>query len=74
MSSAGVLFASDTRLDVGEPLEYVVTLSGQAPNTINLRCLGKVTRLDTPPTEKAQESAGSFEVAATLERYEFIRT
>ncbi|MGE5567544.1 MAG: PilZ domain-containing protein [Rhodospirillales bacterium] len=70
MSSAGVLFASDTRLDVGEPLEYVVTLSSQAPNKISLHCLGKVTRLGTP-AEQAQES---FEVAATLERYEFIRS
>jgi len=73
MSSAGVLFASDTRLEVGEPLEYVVTLSNQAPNTIHLRCLGKVTRLDTP-NKGSEESARSFEVAATLERYEFIRS
>jgi len=73
MSSAGVLFASDTRLDVGEPVEYVITLSGQVPNTVNLHCLGKVTRLDTPSPEW-HESARPFEVAATLERYEFVRT
>jgi hypothetical protein len=71
LSSSGVLFASDTRLDVGEPVEYIITLSGQ-PNTVNLHCLGKVTRLETPSPEW-HESARPFEIAATLERYEFVR-
>ncbi len=73
LSSSGVLFSSDTKLDVGEPVEYVITLSGQLPNTVNLHCLGKVTRLDTPIAEW-HESARPFEVAATLERYEFVRS
>jgi hypothetical protein len=72
MSSAGVLFASDTRLDVGESVEYVITLSGHMPNTVSLHCLGKVTRLETPSPEW-HESARPFEIAATLERYEFVR-
>ncbi len=72
LSSSGVLFASDTRLDVGEAVEYIITLSGQKPNAVNLHCLGKVTRLETPSPEW-HESARPFEVAATLERYEFVR-
>jgi hypothetical protein len=71
LSSGGVLIASDTRIDVGESVEYVINLT--ASGDVNLRCLGKVTRLD----ETAQEPhdlAKPFEMAVTLERYEFIRT
>ncbi len=73
LSSAGVLFVSDTKVDVGEAIEYVITLSqGGEPNLVNLHCLGKVTRMElpSPPTENGN---GPFEVAATLERYEFVR-
>ncbi len=74
MSSTGVLFATDVKIDVGEPIEYVITLapSSETPNGVNLHCLGKVTRLDAP-VEEWQESALPFEVAVTLERYEFVR-
>lgn len=75
LSSAGVLFASDTKIDVGEPIEYVITLcaNGDAPNPVDLHCLGKVTRID-PAAPEWQDASRPFEVAATLERYEFVRT
>lgn len=74
LSSAGVLFASDTKIDVGEPIEYVITLcaNGDA-NPVDLHCLGKVTRID-PTAPDWQDANRPFEVAATLERYEFVRT
>jgi hypothetical protein len=70
LSSGGVLLASDTRIDVGEPLEYVINLTNTG--AVNLRCLGKVTRLDET-AEEPQDLAKPFEMAVTLERYEFIR-
>jgi hypothetical protein len=74
LSSAGVLFFSDTKIDVGEPIEYVITLAprSDAPNPVDLHCLGKVTRLDATAPEW-QNGTLPFEVAATLERYEFVR-
>jgi hypothetical protein len=74
LSSAGVLFASDTKIDVGEPIEYVISLctNGDAPNPVDLHCLGKVTRIDSSAPDW-QEANRPFEVAATLERYEFVR-
>ena len=75
MSSTGVLFATDAKIEVGEPIEYVISLapSSETPNGVNLHCLGKVTRLDTP-ADGWQDAAMPFAVAVTLERYEFVRT
>jgi hypothetical protein len=60
----GVLFQSDASLRIGDAVEYMITLPA-APNDgigVRLRCLGKIVRYG----RKA-------EVAATLERYEFVR-
>jgi hypothetical protein len=64
VSSSGVLFESDVSLRIGEPVEYVITLpTSPAPGTqVRLRCMGKVVRL-------VKETG----IAATLERYEFVR-
>ncbi len=70
LSSGGVLFNSDTRIDIGEPVEYLISLSPEGE--VNLHCLGKVIRLDGGEGPR-QEPAMPFEVAATLERYEFVR-
>ena len=74
LSSAGVLFASDSKIEVGEPIEYVITLmpNGGAPQPVDLHCLGKVMRSDEALPERPDGSL-QFEVAATLERYEFVR-
>lgn len=69
ISSGGVLFTAAHPMDIGGPIEYVITLSGRKEHSVNLRCVGKVVRF-----EKAGLSEQSrFEVAATLERYEFVR-
>ena len=62
VSSSGVLFSADSRLSVGEPLEYVITLSSDHTTPVQIHCMGKVVR-----------STGVSEAAATLERYEFVR-
>lgn len=70
LSSGGALIASDTKVDIGEPVEYVIRLSNMGD--VDLHCLGKVMRLDTggPGWE---DSGKPFEMAVTLERYEFRR-
>jgi len=66
ISSCGVLFTAQRELDVGGPIEYVITLIDESSHPVNIKCVGKVVRLvngpDRPPT-----------VAATVERYEFLR-
>jgi PilZ domain len=62
LSSTGVLFAAEAQVSIGDPVEYMITLP-TAPEMarVRIRCLGKVVRF---------ADAG---VAATLERYEFVR-
>ena len=64
MSSTGVLFKSEGTVEVGKPIEYLITFP-KPPGSraeVRLRCVGKVLRGDHEAT-----------FAATLERYEFIR-
>jgi hypothetical protein len=70
LSSSGVLFSTDAKVDLGEPIEYVISLA--ASGGVDLHCLGKVIRMDS--LADWQEPDRSFEVAATLERYEFVRS
>ena len=69
ISSAGVLFTSVRGPDPGGPIEYIITLNQQGSQAVSIKCIGKVVR--------AQRLTGldkpAFEVAATLERYEFAR-
>ncbi len=67
ISSTGVLFVSDKVPDLGGAIEYVISLKGARGDPLQLRCIGKVVRC-----EKAKPD-GSVKVAATLERYEFVR-
>lgn len=65
VSSSGVLFTSPTPVEVGEPIEYLITFP-KAPGSkaeVRIRCVGKVLRTDPEST-----------FAATLERYEFVRS
>ena len=65
MSSSGVLFTAGPEIQVGRPIEYLITFpkAAGARTSVQLRCLGTVVR-------QGQE-ASLF--AATLERYEFRR-
>lgn len=63
VSSVGALFLAESGFDVGDPIEYVITLpTGRDGNTVKIRCLGKVVRVM------------EHEVGTTLERYVFLRT
>ena len=67
ISSGGVCFLSGDNVDIGGKIEYVITLSGNTP-PVRIRCLGKVLRSHCP------EAGGPYEVAVTMERYQFVRT
>lgn len=71
VSSGGVLFSTDLRVDIGESIEYEVTLAlDDASAPVTLHCLGKVMRFENC----AGMAPGlPFQIAATLERYEFVR-
>jgi len=65
MSSTGVLFKSEATVEVGQPIEYLITFP-KAPGArmvVRLKCVGKIVR--------GGEREATF--AATLERYEFVR-
>ena len=74
MSSGGVLFTSEAEMPVGDAIEYLVTLpSAMAGNPVRLRCMGKVIRNQGLQSVEQPAVRRPFTVAATLERYEFIR-
>ena len=64
VSSSGVLFTSQSSIEVGEPIEYLITFPKPAGSRfeVRLRCVGTVLREDP-----------ELKFAATLERYEFVR-
>ena len=70
ISSCGVLFTAEREPDLGGPIEYVITLTHDGAQPVSLRCMGKVLR--SGPSYPGGKS-GAYQVAATLERYEFIR-
>lgn len=62
VSSVGVLFYLEAEVSPGNAIEYLITLpTAPSADFVRIRCLGKVVRVD------------GAEVAATLERYEFVR-
>lgn len=67
ISSGGVCFLSPESVEVGGRIEYLITLSGSTP-PVRIHCLGKVLRSSQP-----QDDDALFEVAMTMERYQFVR-
>ena len=72
ISSGGVLFVSTKGLEIGGPVEYVVTLTSGTGGIVNLRCMGKVLRLQKKADDDSADP--SVAVAISLERYEFLRS
>jgi hypothetical protein len=65
ISSGGVCFFSSREVEVGGRIEYLITLSGSNP-PVRIRCLGKVLR------SNRSDEASPWEVAVTMERYQFM--
>jgi hypothetical protein len=66
ISSSGVCFVSRTDIEAGGRIEYLITLSGSNP-PVRIRCLGKVLR------SHKRSPDGPFEVAVSMDRYQFVR-
>jgi hypothetical protein len=73
ISSSGVLFTTDREPDLGGRIEYVIVLNPEGPQALSLRCLGKVLRADRVVTDSDATEPANFQIAATMERYEFVR-
>lgn len=69
ISSAGVLFTTEQERELGDLIEYVITLPTAARHRVTIRCNGKVVRC-----EKTEQDPGPYQVAATLDRWEFVRS
>lgn len=72
ISSGGILFVGGKEMEVGGPVEYVVTLTSGSGGIVHLRCMGKVLRQQKLAQDAPEESSAVF--AVSLERYEFMRT
>ena len=72
ISSSGVLFTTGKEPDLGGPIEYVIALNREGSQAVSLRCMGKVLRADRIGTSLSDDGT-NFQIAATLERYEFVR-
>jgi hypothetical protein len=71
ISSSGVLFTTEREPDLGGPIEYVITLLSEGSPPVNLRCIGKILRAERTPL--SADVSSTYQIAATLERYEFVR-
>jgi len=73
LSSSGVKFSCEAQIPVGDAIEYLITLpaSNRDGSSVRLRCLGTVVRLE--PNQRRNSKERPFDIAATLERYEFVR-
>jgi hypothetical protein len=68
ISSGGVLFTAGKEPDIGASIEYIIALGGPSDQRVSLRCIGKVLRAN-----RSDSGESAYDIAATLERYEFLR-
>jgi hypothetical protein len=67
ISYRGLYFLSETKFEVGNPIEFVLTLPPKASTSgeVDIRCFGQVVRVEAGKN-------GTIGVAARIERYEFL--
>ena len=71
ISTRGVLFTAQIEPGLGGTIEYVITLNLAGPQAVSLHCIGTVVRAE--PADSNLHDMAAFQIAATLERYEFVR-
>src|SRR5688572_11973429 len=71
VSSSGIYFEFTAPLELGTALEFILTLPEQITkgNAVRIKCMGKVVRVD----HGRADVYSSVGIAATIERYEFLR-
>jgi hypothetical protein len=67
VSYRGLYFHGEARFEKGSEIDFVLTLPQQivSAGDVNIKCHGKVVRVDTDET-------GKTGIAARIERYEFV--
>ncbi|HXM94622.1 MAG TPA: PilZ domain-containing protein [Candidatus Acidoferrum sp.] len=67
VSYRGLYFLSETKFEVGSPIEFVLTLPQKVPSSgeVDIHCRGQVVRVEAGVN-------GRVGVAAKIERYEFL--
>jgi PilZ domain len=67
VSYRGLYFISETKFDVGSPIEFVLTLPQRISSAgeVDIRCRGQIVRVEA-------SNNGRVGVAAKIERYEFL--
>jgi hypothetical protein len=67
ISYRGLYFLSETKFEVGNPIEFVLTLPQKVSTSeeVDIRCIGQVVRVEAGKN-------GTMGVAAKIERYEFL--
>lgn len=67
VSYRGLYFLADSKFDVGNEIEFVITLPQQVTQSgdVNIRCSGQIVRIE--PVEN-----GRVGIAAKIARYEFM--
>ena len=70
ISSSGVYLEFSTPVDIGSSVEFVLTLLGEITKgqPVRVKCRGNVRRVD-----KVHIAKNAVGLAATIDRYEFIR-
>jgi PilZ domain len=71
VSSSGVYFEFGDPLEVGAAVEFLLTLPEPITkgSPVRIRCIGKVVRVE----KEHHGDRGHTGIAATIERYEFVR-
>jgi hypothetical protein len=69
VSSSGAYFVVNADVNEGTPIEFFVTLQGgvSSVSKVRLRCLGRITRAESTDED------GHRGIAATIDRYQFVR-
>lgn len=67
VSYRGLYFLSETKFDVGNQIEFVLTLPQKVSPSgeVDIRCTGQVVRVEAGTN-------GTMGIAAKIERYEFL--
>ena len=73
ISSSGVLFTAEREPDLGGPIEYVITLNHEGPQSGEPALHGQGAARRPGSYQCRDEIRANYQIAATLERYEFVR-
>ena len=67
VSYRGLYFLTETKFDVGNLIDFVITLPEQVTQSgdVNIRCQGQIVRVEP-------SANGTVGIAAKIDRYEFL--